>query len=92
MSESIERTNLNFLTNGVDRVSESKRLREAHDQDYHLPKLKQKKSKRHQEDEAQDDFERESSEDENDEQNQLVKKNGIPPRCDGPGLLIDVTA
>lgn len=90
MPESVEGPYLNMPTSNVDRVSESKRSRESHDEEKFFPELKRKIKKDDQDEEKQDAFDREDQDEEKDTKNPVVQKNGNLANADGPGLVVDI--
>ena len=91
MPESIDSPYLNKPIRRLDHVSETKRLRESHDEDNPFPRLERK----NQDDEngqPRDTFEKETSEEseEKDKKAIAVQKGLVSGDSDGPGLVIDV--
>jgi len=90
MPESVEGPYLNMPTSNADRVSESKRMRESHDQEKFSPELKRKIKKDDQEEGKQDAFDKEDPDEEKDTKSPVVRKNGNLTNADGPGLVVDI--
>ena len=94
MPESIEQPYLNMPPRPLEKVRQSRRLSEPHDQGSPFARLQRKESEDEQK-QQEDTFEKESqeeSEDETQEKEVTPKLNSTDPAdADGPGQVIDVT-
>lgn len=91
MTESIDSPYLNKPIRRLDHVSETKRLRDSHDEENPFPKLERKEpedERRHRE----DTFEKETPEtnEEKEKKKSTLQKDLTSDNTDGPGLVIDV--
>lgn len=91
MPDSIDSPHLNTPIRRLDHVSETKKLRESHDEENPFPMLERKEpeddERRH-----RDTFEKETSEtnEEMGKKKTALQKDLTSGNTDGPGLVIDV--
>ena len=98
MSDAVERAYLNIPSSHMEKVSQTHRLRESHDQESPFERLRRKEAREEhkQQQEQQDTYESPSSDEETDKEEQdqvvIVKQKQLPPAdADAPGFIIDVT-